>query len=183
MYICKSCDKEMFSVTQFVERGGEIYCKQCDPKASARTSPTAKNTTQQSESSEPESKHAEISEDQVLAIFEKKMAQRGWPPEMERLVREDFKRGLNEKKQEEKKQGCVIATAACGSAAAPAVMTLRDFRDTVLVQRHIGRLVIQSYNRIAPSLARRIEPSQTARTLIRTFLVVPMASLIRYLRN
>ena len=38
MYTCKSCQKEMYSITEFVERWGEIYCKLCDPDASSQRS-------------------------------------------------------------------------------------------------------------------------------------------------
>ena len=49
MYICKTCQKEMFSVTESVEVFGEIYCKRCDPDASGQTSPKAKSATLQSD--------------------------------------------------------------------------------------------------------------------------------------
>jgi len=30
-YVCKSCGKEMFSLTEVVEYWDDIYCKGCDP--------------------------------------------------------------------------------------------------------------------------------------------------------
>ena len=130
-------------------------------------------------SREQESKPGEISEDQVLSMMEERMDQRGWSPEMKRMALGE----VQKKFAEEKQRGCVIATAACGSTAAPAVLTLRDFRDTVLVRHYVGRFMIKTYTSIAPSLARWIEPRRTARWLVRTLLVVPLASLIRRLRR
>ncbi|MGH9428816.1 MAG: tetratricopeptide repeat protein, partial [Terriglobia bacterium] len=113
----------------------------------------------------------------VLDMLEEKMSQRGWTPEMKALARGSLK------KEMERRKGCFIATAACGSGDALAVRTLRDFRDGILSRYRAGRTIIALYGRIAPPIARWIEPRQTARWLVRSGLVVPLAFVVRRVRN
>jgi hypothetical protein len=49
---------------------------------------------------------------------------------------------------------CFVATAAHGSAEAPQVLTLRRYRDEVLLTHLPGRLFISAYYRLGPYGAR-----------------------------
>jgi hypothetical protein len=74
---------------------------------------------------------------------------------------------------------CFIATAACGSPLAPEVETLRAFRDTVLRARPVGEAFVRLYERVSPSLARWMEPRAGVRWIVRTFLIAPLAALVK----
>ncbi len=52
--------------------------------------------------------------------------------------------------------GCFIATAAFGNYDAPEVILLRKFRDSILLTNAPGRLFVDFYYRVSPSLAEYI---------------------------
>ena len=79
------------------------------------------------------------------------------------------------------KQGCFIATAACGSADAPAVESLRGFRDNVLSKHLLGRAMIHAYETIAPPIASWVSKKPARRNAIRRLLVVPLAGFVERL--
>lgn len=60
---------------------------------------------------------------------------------------------LGEKHGLLKKSNCFVATAVFEDDAAPAVMVLREWRDTQLVRHWPGRLFIAAYALIGPALA------------------------------
>lgn len=105
--------------------------------------------------------------------LEKEMNKRGWTPEMKALALAEFKEA------EARSKGCLVATAACGCADAPEVEILRDFRDRVLTRHRVGRTIIEWYLRVAPPIAAWIEPKQTARRLVRSGLIIPLAFILR----
>ena len=76
---------------------------------------------------------------------------------------------------------CFIATAACGTEAAPAVVTLRYFRDAWLAEKLSGRLFISVYEKTSPSIARLMAHSGLLRYIVRYGLVFPMARIIKAL--
>ncbi|MBQ9394179.1 MAG: hypothetical protein IJU23_01510 [Proteobacteria bacterium] len=65
---------------------------------------------------------------------------------------------------------CFIATAAYGSTQEPHVATLRQFRDTVLMQSDAGRAFVKTYYRLSPPLAYFIGQHPTARAIVRAGL-------------
>jgi hypothetical protein len=79
---------------------------------------------------------------------------------------------------EKAKRGCFIATAACGSADAPLVQTLRAFRDDALSRRPAGRIVIATYEFLSPRPARFLATRPFLRRLTRVLLVRPAAILV-----
>jgi len=66
--------------------------------------------------------------------------------------------------------GCFIATAAYGSALEENVIILKSFRDAYLQKFSIGRMIIQSYYKISPPIARNIAHRSLLRKLVRIML-------------
>jgi hypothetical protein len=75
--------------------------------------------------------------------------------------------------------GCFIATAAFGSYIHKDVITLRNFRDSVLLKSTPGRSFVESYYRISPPIAGYISTRPHLRATVRCVLT-PMIILIRY---
>lgn len=70
---------------------------------------------------------------------------------------------------------CFIATAACGSDAAPDVLVLRCFRDECLLNSRTGQSLVRAYYRLSPPVAKFIEDKFMLRAIIRIFLISPLA--------
>jgi hypothetical protein len=74
---------------------------------------------------------------------------------------------------------CFIATAACGANDAPDVLTLRQFRDEVLQLSLPGQLFTRLYYKLSPPLAKTIDHHPTLAHMVRTFLIKPLARMVR----
>ncbi len=74
---------------------------------------------------------------------------------------------------------CFIATAACSTAHAPDVVTLRQFREVVLCQSFVGRLVSSIYEIVSPPVAALIGRSEMLKLLTRYLVVRPVAYLAK----
>jgi hypothetical protein len=68
------------------------------------------------------------------------------------------------------KSGCFVATAAFGDVNSHQVVTLRSFRDQVLLHSRIGRLAIRIYYCVSPTIAAHIERSPSRRAVTRATL-------------
>jgi hypothetical protein len=79
--------------------------------------------------------------------------------------------------------GCFIATAASGSADALEVVRLRAFRDAVIRQHVVGRVLVRAYETVAPPIARAIAGRPFARWLIRKMVVRPAVGLVSLIEN
>ena len=69
-----------------------------------------------------------------------------------------------------KKEGCYIATHIYGSYNSPEVIKLRNFRDNTLAKNILGRLFIQLYYLISPSLVKLLKGKNTMNNIIRLIL-------------
>ena len=79
------------------------------------------------------------------------------------------------------KEGCFIATAACGTENANDVVLLSDFRDTFLEIFLLGKYFISYYYRFSPQIAKKIENSYFAKTLTRKMFIHPIAKICKKL--
>ena len=80
-----------------------------------------------------------------------------------------------------KKSNCFIATAAFGNQDIIEVVTLKEFRDKILMNSIGGRLFITAYNLISPPIAFIIRQNNWLRKLTRIFLrkvVLPITKQI-----
>lgn len=66
--------------------------------------------------------------------------------------------------------GCYIATMAYGSYEHPKVMTLRNYRDNVMLKKSTGRLVVTAYYAISPKLVKLLKNNTLINNWIRVFL-------------
>lgn len=67
-------------------------------------------------------------------------------------------------------EGCYIATMAYGDYNHPQVLTLRRFRDDVLLKSIFGRLFVKIYYYVSPKLVWLLRDSETVNTFIRKIL-------------
>lgn len=74
-----------------------------------------------------------------------------------------------------KKSGCFIATAATGSYEHPKVITLRFFRDDILKNHLLGRLLISFYYKTSPPIAHWIEKSKNRKKITLWLVVNPLS--------
>jgi hypothetical protein len=70
------------------------------------------------------------------------------------------------------KSGCFIATAVYGDSQVYQVKMLRCFRDRYLEKRILGKLFVDAYYKVSPSIVEFISKKQTLRDLIRRTLDV-----------
>ena len=75
--------------------------------------------------------------------------------------------------------GCFIATAAYGSALAPELETLRQFRDEQLLTNPVGSYLVRLYYRYSPPAAAMIA-RHTALRLITRVVLIPVVYGINY---
>ena len=85
----------------------------------------------------------------------------------------------NMNKKVEPKFGCFIATACYGTYNAPEVMVLRKYRDTVLLNTLIGTAFVKFYYFVSPPIARQLEKYDSAKMIIRKYLLYPIVEKIK----
>jgi uncharacterized repeat protein (TIGR02543 family) len=75
------------------------------------------------------------------------------------------------KKEEEKKEGCFIATVAYGYPLHPHLDILRDFRDKHLMSSKFGRVLVGLYYKYSPFMANLIAKYSVLRVAVRISLL------------
>ena len=75
--------------------------------------------------------------------------------------------------------GCFIATACCGSAEAPEVVVLRQYRDLCLMPHAMGRAIVLLYFRMSPPLADKLRAFPRVQAALRRFLIGPLSRWAR----
>ena len=83
--------------------------------------------------------------------------------------------------QEARGRTCFIATAACTTEHAPAVIRLKQFRDQILNQSRIGNRFVKMYEYVSPPLAQVIAQSELAQRIVRFCIIRPIAKVAEYL--
>lgn len=96
---------------------------------------------------------------------------------------EEKKSEITDNPGEKKGQGCYIATACYQSYTHPDVLTLRIFRDKILLNSVFGRLFVSFYYAVSPPLALRIGKIQWLASGIRKLFLQPLARIIRKKHN
>ncbi len=93
-------------------------------------------------------------------------------------VLEDFSGVLFIQPVEKPKGFCFIATACYGDYEASEVLVLRQYRDNVLLNSNLGRIIVRLYYFISPPIANLIAKSDTVKNFIRKNLLAPIVSKI-----
>ena len=78
-----------------------------------------------------------------------------------------------------KKSGCFIATTVYESYSAPEVLTLREFRDEVLLLSKVGQIIIKIYYFISPSLAKYLAKKDKLKIIIREKALSPFIKFVK----
>ena len=91
---------------------------------------------------------------------------------------EQMRKDVEEKKKKEG-EGCFIATAAYGTPCTAELQILREFRNEHLLKNAFGRLFVNAYYQVSPSIASHIEKHGIAKLLTRTILIEPMLWIIK----
>jgi len=73
---------------------------------------------------------------------------------------------------------CFIATAAFGTPHAEEINELRKFRDEVLLEVLIGKLLVKTYYRLSPPIARWISKKDRRRYIVRLAIISPALWLV-----
>lgn len=77
-----------------------------------------------------------------------------------------------------KKEGCFIATAATGSYDHPKVMTLRKYRDNILLSSRSGRFFVACYYTVSPFIAVLVARSEVLKRIVMNCIVNPAVKRI-----
>lgn len=94
-------------------------------------------------------------------------------------VLEDFSGVLFIQPTAKPKSGCFIATACYGDYEAKEVMVLRNYRDEILLKTKIGKIAVNIYYIISPSLAKLIDKSNLTKAFIRKYFLNPIITKIQ----
>jgi len=96
-----------------------------------------------------------------------------WSDSISSLER-NARKGSSSSSGAKTKEGCFVATAACGNYDAPEVLRLRSFRDETLASTAVGRCLIGFYYIVSPSLAAIIVKSEFLRKVVRQVFLRPI---------
>lgn len=91
----------------------------------------------------------------------------------------DFSGVLFIQSTKKSKSGCFVATACYGDYNAAEVLVLRNYRDNVLLKTNLGRVAVDIYYLISPSIARLLDKSESLKAFIRKNFLAPIVSKIK----
>ncbi len=74
---------------------------------------------------------------------------------------------------------CFVATVAYGGESSPEVKILKKFRDEVLKEFWLGRLLVKAYYKLSPFVATKIEKNPKLKPIVRT-LLFPLVFFAKY---
>lgn len=77
-----------------------------------------------------------------------------------------------------KKEWCFIATATMGDYNHPYVIRLREYRDKNLLHNNVGKVIVQTYYRVSPPIAKIIERNSFLRMLSLYLIIKPSIFLV-----
>ncbi len=78
-----------------------------------------------------------------------------------------------------KKEGCFIATSVYGSPSSAEVILLRNFRNNVLLNTHLGNLIVRIYYFCSPIIADFINDKEGLKNFLKVIIFKPIIKLIR----
>jgi hypothetical protein len=81
-----------------------------------------------------------------------------------------YSRYSNRPTKPKKNGSCFIATAVYGSYDSPAVLTLREFRDSYLLTNRGGQWFVKTYYRHSPALAASLSNKPISKFFVRIIL-------------
>lgn len=91
--------------------------------------------------------------------------------ELEKVDNESsIKKQAKEEKTSVSSEGCYIATAVYGDYDAPQVLTLRKFRDEVLLFHWWGKLFVKLYYSVSPYIAKRLHNAKYFNSKVKALL-------------
>ncbi len=76
------------------------------------------------------------------------------------------------------KGGCFVATAVYDSPSAPEVLTLRKFRDQVLMRSKLGSLFVKTYYFTSPPIATLVRRAEFLRRILRRVVFEPLLGFL-----
>jgi hypothetical protein len=72
---------------------------------------------------------------------------------------------------------CFIATAVYGTPMAREIQILRDYRDKFLLQRSLGKIIVNHYYRWSPPFARYLAAHKSVAGIIRRLFLIPIVRI------
>jgi hypothetical protein len=84
--------------------------------------------------------------------------------------------------EQSKRRGCYIATAVYGDYDAPQVLTLRRFRDEVLMKSKAGQIFVAYYYKYSPRLAEKLKDQKRINRFVR-FILDGVVGFIEKIKN
>ncbi len=92
----------------------------------------------------------------------------------------EYKIPLREVRAIEGVEGCFITTAVMEQGGERELNILRNFRDSVMKKSSVGRILVDVYYKISPSIAFRLRSRPVLKKLIRNLFIAPCARLLKF---
>ena len=96
------------------------------------------------------------------------------------ICKDCYSKGLGKQK---KSKGCYVATVAYGNENHDSVLTLKSFRDVILIRTYFGPRLIDIYYRFSPKIASKLEGQVLMNLFIKVFILNPIVRFIKLFYN